>query len=1245
MNWGRCLTLVVALLLAEISHSEDIELYVGDTKIQSGTKPQVLIIFDNSGSMGTAITTVEDYKPGTTYPVVSNFDNSLNEDFVYFTIGTGVDNELPRTDKNSDTKRFNSPVNGCDAARVALERYGVYSGFIKEHQYKGNTGSWVELQENSGASTIAALDCLDDVIDKEGTNTNLEIKISGTTYTSAADAILQGLPVNGATKNAKNFYTGSTNVGGLSDTEYQAALDVFDGGQVITLYHPNYLRWYHAVNKVYVDSTRLAVAKTAMTSVINTTPIVDFGLMIFNLDYKGENKRDGGRIISAFGETRADVVTTINNIEAETNTPLCETLYEASRFFSGNSVLYADDDSNCSKNSCGFSYTGNTPAYETSIMSGGSYISPFKEGCASNAYVILITDGAPTRDLAADDEIAALIATKTDPKNEDTSQTPFSDPSLSNTNYLPNLAHWMNHNDVNLNVKGTQSVSLYTIGFSEGADDAAPLLKAAAENGGGTYYSASDALALSGALTTALNEILQINTTFTSPSVASNNFDRTRSLDSVYYAMFFPEEGARWAGNLKKLKVNGDEIVDKNGDPAIDSVGNISDSASTFWLKAEDNDGKPDGNVVKAGGAGAQLAKQASRVVYTDVGSGSPMPSFTKTNALTQVADDAALAAYMATTEAELDNLFSWSKGIDIDDEDGDLNRTELRQDILGDPLHSKPLAINYGDGDVRVLMGTNAGSVHLFKDTGDDISEEWGFIPYELYSNLASLRDNTAGVKVYGMDGSPVIYFDDKNDDGKVETGDTVWAFIGMRRGGNSFYAFDLSSPDKPQLLWSTPLSSSDLGFSEMGQSWSRPKVVFADIDGYKNRPLLIFGAGYDTNKDATIKSDDSGGRGIFIVDAQTKALVWSVTPAVTGGRNTQFKSASGDIIVDSIPGDINTMDSDFDGNIDRLYASDTGGNLWRVDMPGSDPFSSDTPWTVIKLAQLGSNVEADDRRFFYQPEVARTFFSKVTETTVTDENGESTTALTRKETPYEAVLVGSGNRSHPTYTTTNDVLFMIRDENTITKSFNKTADVPSVVTISDLMDITNDPFSGVLDNEDGFRELEVDLAQYHGWKYGLSTSEKSLSEATVVGGIAYFTSFSPSVDNDLANCVLDGGGGLLYAFHLHYGAKVYDNLTLEVGNRVPDSPQLFFGENDEGESQFILIGVGAGEDKTGEGGGDSYSSGVVKLISASDDPVPKPCSDGKISLTGCGQGGTNFMGFTTHRTYIYKKETGSGN
>ncbi len=1214
VNIFKVLATAALITLVGQSYADDTELYVGDSRFTPESKPMIMIIFDNSGSMRGLTEIKEPYEAGTTYEVVSQFDNSLNEDFVYFTIGLGVDSEPPRTDSNDDTKRFHMPVLGCDTARQALAKYGVFTGYIREHEYRGNTGKWVDLKENSGANTISALDCVEDVHNQYVDNTGMKITIGGKTYDSASDSLLQGLPIDNASKQANNFYTGHK--GTPTDAEIAAAEAAFDGTQVVTLYHPNYLRWYHAQIFNTVNETRLDTAKRAVDQLVNTAPVGDYAVMVFNYDFPAENTRDGGRIISGFNKGNQATVDSVLSIEAETNTPLCETLYEAYRYFSGSPVLFGDDDTDCNSSECGdFAYKGNTPPYDTSVITDGVYNTPFREGCARQAHIILVTDGSPTLDQAADELIKERVAVLNQPDlPEGQAPEPIDygpmevvnpETGETNLNYLPVLAEWMYENDVSPNVEGTQNVVLHTIGFGDAALNAKELLETAAKAGGGNSVITDDPNELYDKLVATINDILKVSSTFTSAAVASNNFDRTQTLDSVYYSMFLPQETARWGGNVKKLKFSGGKLVDSNNLPASnESNGSISVDAVTYWTL----DGTKDGNDVEKGGASAVLSTLTNRKIYSDAGNvpGAVMPEFTKTNASAKAGSAALLAQYMGVQEAALSEHFNWVRGLDVDDDDGDSLTTDMRSDIMGDPLHSKPLAIAYQDGSIRIAVGTNAGSFHLFKDNGTTLEEEWSFIPYELYPNLNTIRTNPTGVKVYGMDGSPVMYFDDVNGNGLVDTAsDTVWLFTGMRRGGNSYYAFDISSPTSPKLMWKIDQNSP--GMSELGQTWSQPKVTFVKANGTK--PVLVFGGGYDINKDNETYSTDNSGRGIFIVDAETGALVWKTTPAITSSANHNTQYAG----VDSVPGGIGMIDSDFDGFTDRLYASDTGGNVWRVDMPGSDPFSDN--WSVVKLAQLSS--AGDQRRFFYEPVVARTYYSKVTETTIT-ENGMTTTQIQRSDTPYEAVLVGSGNRAHPSWGVESNALFMIRDEHIITESL--TGDkVPTVVVKSDLMDITNDPFTASLNDQTGFVELEKSLATYKGWQYNLAAKEKALAQAVVVGGIAYFTTFTPNEATDYALCKLEQGGGKLYGLHLHYGAKVFN--TLEIPGRIPDTPQLFFSTAD-GKSQFSII--------------ENTTVKVAEQIT--DDGRPTVDKDGNPTWTKGAQ-----LGFETHRTYIYQQESGN--
>ena len=83
--------------------------------------------------------------------------------------------------------------------------------------------------------------------------------------------------------------------------------------------------------------------------------------------------------------------------------------------------------------------------------------------------------------------------------------------------------------------------------------------------GGGQYLRSEELqMSLSDALKNTISRIREVNDSFSSPSVASNNVDQTRSRDAIYFAMFYPETGARWRES-KKIKSIGNQIVDSKG--------------------------------------------------------------------------------------------------------------------------------------------------------------------------------------------------------------------------------------------------------------------------------------------------------------------------------------------------------------------------------------------------------------------------------------------------------------------------------------------------------------------------------------------------------------------------------------------------------------------------------------------------------------------------------------------------------
>jgi type IV pilus assembly protein PilY1 len=983
------------------------------------------------------------------------------------------------------------------------------------------------------------------------------------------------------------------------------------------------------------SNSRLSAAQSAMTDLIDDNEDdIDFGLMRFN-------SSSGGYVLNGIGSDTSEIKSSISDLTAAGGTPLAETLWEAYLYITGGSLDWALDVSENSRDTS-IENTTVTQSEEESCYTTGkgknketicttttvnnyaySYISPFADStaeatrCDNSVNIIYMTDGDPSSDNNSDNDISD--------QHEAYFGSELTSSDYVYSNYLHQLAkviHGTSTQEVDLYPDTADIVEtgrLYTIGFGSGMSASGQyLLEEAASYGGGENFVASNQEELSSSLNSAISQIREVNDSFTSPSVASNNVDQTRSRDAIYYAMFYPETGTRWRGNLKKLKVSGSDIVDSTDALALDDDGLIDTDARTFWLP---DDESADGNLVAEGGVNLLLSEldPDDRDIYTE--KAGEIVEFNSSNVTQILALDADNDVSLSAADV------NWARGVDVDDEDGDLSITDARSDVFGDPLHSKPIAIDYGNDDIRLLIGTNAGFVHMFKDdeTNNEVSESWAFIPSALFDIIEPLREQQTG-KEYGMDGPISVYFNEKSSntdsttDGIIDAsnGDEVWAFFGMRRGGKNYYALNITDPDNPKQLWSKPIEGGvDTDFKELGQTWSKPQLAY--IKAFGEDPLLVFGGGYDTNKD-TSRSGDTVGRDIFIVKAATGEKVWSLRDdnAFTGTH--------------SIAANVSLLDSDYDGYTDRIYASDTGGDIWRIDMPGSDS----SQFSHFKFAELG---DGDDRRFFYKPLIARTLYSKVTETVV---SGES--VFTRLDTAFDAVVIGSGNRSKPTETDVADELFMIRDENTLTQSFK--TDAPDTIVPDDLMDVTDDPFGGALDDVDAFVDLEVELAQFKGWQYQLGVGEKSLAAATVIGGVAYYTTFTPASDSSTENqCSLSGGSGSLYAFHLHYGTKVYDELKFTTSYDVPDTPQLYFGEgdscvdsnsdgycDDDGttevtqESQFYLIGPGiASSDAENplqpieiNGPGLTVEDGVIQLVSDS---------------------GLGF-GFKTQQTYIYKRE-----
>ncbi|OGB21589.1 MAG: hypothetical protein A3I66_05475 [Burkholderiales bacterium RIFCSPLOWO2_02_FULL_57_36] len=535
---------------------------------------------------------------------------------------------------------------------------------------------------------------------------------------------------------------------------------------------------------------------------------------------------------------------------------------------------------------------------------------------------------------------------------------------------------------------------------------------------------------------------------------------------------------------------------------------------------------------------------------------------FTYQLALSPACTDTTSGMKAKPVGGDKDSLISWIRGKDnaADEPSPDTTYADIniRPSVHGDVLHSRPVAINYGGSTgVVVFYGSNDGVFRAINGnqvnpTGSTLSapgsELWGFIAPEFFSRFSRLRDNSPQIKLqstpagitpspqpkeYFFDGATGVYQDPGT--GKV------YLYLSARRGGRLIYALDVSDPAAPKFLWKH--SSADTNFGELGQTWSVPKVM--RVAGYTD-PIVVFGAGYDPNEDAEPPLADSMGRGIFALDAFTGALVWRAQYGASGSADQCTGNPctlSG--MTYAMPSDVTALDRDRDGAVDRLYAPDLGGNIWRVDfelLAGNAPAN----WQVTRFAALGGT-GATKRKIFYPPDVVPT-------------------------NDFDAILVGTGDREHPVAAQASiDIknrFYMIRDTVVGKDAGSWTvveddSSATAFATTDDLFDATTTLYDGTVN---GFYLNLLGLDSSNQSQPG----EKVVNAPITVGGMTFFGTNQPLAP-DPNTCQADLGVARGYGVDFYTGESysvIYD------GGGLPPSPVVGVVLLDDGTPKQFCIG-----------------------------------------------------------------------
>ena len=563
--------------------------------------------------------------------------------------------------------------------------------------------------------------------------------------------------------------------------------------------------------------------------------------------------------------------------------------------------------------------------------------------------------------------------------------------------------------------------------------------------GEGGFYSAQSTDDIVNSI---VNFVSDLNQTL--PSVPSGTIiipDDPYRADSQLAVAYYPtlqpkvaENAVIWEGNLKKYKLNEGTLFGKGNTKLFKSIaGDLNPAAPDYW---SDQNYAGANDKVENGGFYSQLVTPATgvasvRTLYVEDWDNATdkkpvLRKFGVDAAGKVVVDGVALtnntfkdtATYNEATLRKLLNFLGFdnlpSTATLVRNMTLTTGNTTKPIKVLGATIHSTPAAVSYSATldantgrvtdarDDYVLFGSSEGGLHLV-DAGDQGSgnggkEKFVVIPREMLrvaSNSDALVKGATKAEIgspnFGIDAPWLVTADYQynlaNNRVNVNTtgGKGVFAYGGLRMGGEAFYGLNLNDNNNPRMMFTiTPDTS---GFSRMGQIWEKPtkaKIKTSTTD--TGTDVLVFGGGYDMcyeNEAFQVGVTDTAlgtcsnisttkGNAVYIINAKTGALIWS---ASAEGSPTKTVSS----MTNSIVAGVTTLDRNNDGFMDHIYFADLGGQIFRADFTNAGfkkPVASGTPspetsfsntrvTRILKSVYTGSNTKYN-YRFYERPTVS---------------------------------------------------------------------------------------------------------------------------------------------------------------------------------------------------------------------------------------------------------------------------------
>ncbi|TID71563.1 pilus assembly protein PilC [Acinetobacter junii] len=685
-----------------------------------------------------------------------------------------------------------------------------------------------------------------------------------------------------------------------------------------------------------------------------------------------------------------------------------------------------------------------------------------------------------------------------------------------------------------------------------------------------------------------------------SPTLPQDALNPLRIQPYGYYGSFIPkpqESTQLWVGNMNKYHIFNGELYNASKTiRLIKSDGSLDAAAKGLWT-----DEGMKGQLPLGIGTNAANEQVANRTIYTNreiTGTAAPyaaseIGSLKKVNVATLFGTGSTALFVNDPDKNYWLNLLGYNVAETGTVTLADLiTKPELRQ--VGSVMHSTPIlltqsgkisytsgTIDTTDRDDYLLFGSTQGLLHVVRagKNATDANrgkEVFAFAPNEMMQNqknaFLSETSSTLGKNnlFYGIDAPWTAYTQyvakadgtlTVKDSGRVAqnaSGDDIaikglqWVYGGLRMGGKSYYALNLSDLDNPELKFHIDPASSKIykssstttgvtALSYMGQSWSKPTIAYVKFGGVKKLVMFV-GGGYDPGYENAAYDQTNGiGAGVYMFDANNGDLLWwtSANATAAGGAEAYTNASATSINMKySVVSQINAIDRDNDGLVDNLYFGDLGGQAFRVD-----------------LNNAATGTTASDKKANFAKRVVRLFdehatggasprFYEMPSVSIHDSDNGYVAAVAfssgNRSSPLVGTAVVNGNQAGST-TSATDGVFVVYDKDVAKTDLYGT---PTLTTPTALSSLNSNMSTGVAINGNS------------GWKYTYSSTAgayKGMNELYALDGMLYVNVFHRDGTGIGGSCGAGvKGDSYVYQFCLPTGKCPFNTTTSGVPNRV---------------------------------------------------------------------------------------------